>query len=122
VLASGPPLYKDTLSGGQRERAWKNALRLADGVSTLILDHHLMRSLEGPTWLESLSAAVGRKVLCAADFVGRPRQLLEARRRQLFAAYPVRAGWHDDYARGVAGVDQFADGITRQGGSWSCVE
>jgi predicted metallo-beta-lactamase superfamily hydrolase len=108
VLAAGPPLYLGRLDAEQRARARANARRLAAGVGTLILDHHLMRSLEGLDWLESLSSEVGRRIYCAADFMGRPRQLLEARRRELYAAMPVRAGWHVDYAHGLAKVEDFA--------------
>lgn len=108
VLAAGPPLYLSQLDAAQRSRAWDNARRLAAGVDTLILDHHLMRSLAGMAWLEDLSSAVGKRVVCAADFMGRPRWLLEAQRRELYAAMPLRAGWHEDYARGTARIEAFA--------------
>lgn len=108
VLAAGPPLYLSQLDAAQRSRAWDNARRLAAGVDTLILDHHLMRSLEGLAWLEALSSEVGKRVVCAADFMGRPRYLLEAQRRELYATMPVRAGWHEDYARGTARIEAFA--------------
>lgn len=108
VLAAGPPLYLGQLDSGLRARAWDNARRLAAGVDTLILDHHLMRSLEGLVWLEALSSAVGKRVCCAADFMGRPRALLEAQRRELYAAMPVRPGWHEGYACGAASVEDFA--------------
>jgi predicted metallo-beta-lactamase superfamily hydrolase len=49
--------------------------------------------LEGVAYLESLSSDVGRRVHCAANFMGHPRRLLEAQRRELCAAMPVRAGW-----------------------------
>jgi uncharacterized protein len=108
VLAAGPPLYHSGLDAHQRGRAWNNARCLAAEVGTLILDHHLMRSLEGEIWLDRLSQATGRRVYCAADFMGRPRSLLEAQRRELYAAMPVRPGWHADYARGAASVEDFA--------------
>jgi predicted metallo-beta-lactamase superfamily hydrolase len=108
VLAAGPPLYLGQLDAGLRARAWDNARRLAAGVDALILDHHLMRSLEGLAWLEDLSSEVGKRVVCAADFMGRPRELLEAQRRELYAAMPVRAGWHADYALGRTRVEDFA--------------
>jgi len=108
VLAAGPPLYLGRLDAGLRARAWDNARRLAAGVDTLILDHHLMRSLAGLAWLEDLSSAVGKRVVCAADYMGRPRWLLEAQRRELYAAMPVRAGWHEGYARGTARIEAFA--------------
>ncbi|NWG87176.1 MAG: hypothetical protein HXY26_06645 [Hydrogenophilaceae bacterium] len=108
VLAAGPPLYHRGLDAEQRARAWNNARYLAAEVGTLILDHHLMRSLEGEAWLAKLSLEMGRRVYCAADFMGRPRRLLEAQRRELYAAMPVRPGWHEDYARGLARVEDFA--------------
>jgi predicted metallo-beta-lactamase superfamily hydrolase len=107
ALAAGPPLYLDRLTRGERERAWANAVRLARNIDTVILDHHLMRSEEGAVWLDRLSATVGRKVYCAADFMGQPRQLLEAKRVQLYEHMPVPDAWHDDYVVGKTDPDDF---------------
>lgn len=104
VLAAGPPLYLSALTRCQRQLAWENGLRLAGGVETLILDHHLMRSEAGERWLEDLSQKAGKKILCAADFMSQPRQLLEARRRELYESFPVSANWHRDYAKGISEV------------------
>lgn len=103
VLASGPPLYLVRLSPQQRQQAWENGLRLACGVETLILDHHLLHCEAGLHWLERLASATGGRVLCAADFMERPRRLLEAKRTQLYKEMPVPEGWHEAYARGVTG-------------------
>jgi predicted metallo-beta-lactamase superfamily hydrolase len=116
VLAAGPPLYLDRLSRIDRERAWENALRLASNIDMVILDHHLMRSVEGSVWLDELSAAVGKKVYCAADFMGRPRQLLEAQRVQLYEKMHVPEGWHDAYAKGLTDIDAYFDSIGSQDG------
>jgi predicted metallo-beta-lactamase superfamily hydrolase len=89
VLAEGPPLYLSGLSSHQRRQAWENGLRLARGVNTLILDHHLLRCEAGLRWLERLSSETGRRVLCAAEFMGRPPCLLEAQRAQLYKEMPV---------------------------------
>jgi hypothetical protein len=51
---------------GRRRRAWDNALRLAEGVETLIFGHHLVRSVEGTAWLAGLLEKTGRKVFCVA--------------------------------------------------------
>jgi len=107
VLAAGPPLYLDRLSLAERHRAWDNAVRLARHVEVVILDHHLMRSEEGAVWLDALSATVGKKVYCAADYMGRPRRLLEAGRAQLYERFPVRKGWHEAYAKGRVSPDQY---------------
>jgi predicted metallo-beta-lactamase superfamily hydrolase len=107
VLAAGPPLYLQRLSRAERERAWGNALRLARSVDRLVLDHHLLRSIEGVRWLDEVCAAAGRRVYCAADFMGRPRELLEAERVGSYERMPVRDGWHDEYFRGHADPDRW---------------
>ncbi len=66
-----------------------------------------MRNREGAIWLDELSAAVGKKVFCAADFMGRPRRLLEAERAQLYEDMPVPEGWHDDYTKGQVNPDEY---------------
>ena len=64
----------------------------------MILDHHLLRSREGLQWLRDLSRVTGRRVLCAADFMGQPRLLLEAERSRLYKEMPVPEQWHEKYA------------------------
>jgi predicted metallo-beta-lactamase superfamily hydrolase len=115
VLAAGPPLYLEKLSKTERDSAWDNALRLASNIDTVILDHHLMRSVEGAVWLDELSVAVGKKVYCAADFMGRPRQLLEAQRNKLYEKMPVPAGWHDSYTRGLVNTEEYFDTLRYHG-------
>ncbi len=114
VLAAGPPLYLDRLSKAGREHAWDNAVRLAQSIGVVILDHHLMRSEEGAIWLDELSAAVGKKIYCAADFMGRPRRLLEAKRSQLYEEMPVPLRWHDNYAKGRVDTGEYFDAIRYQ--------
>ena len=114
VLAAGPPLYLDQLNKVGRERAWDNAVRLAQSIDIVILDHHLMRSEEGEVWLDRLSATVGNKVYCAADYMDRPRRLLEAERAQLYEEMPVPHGWHDNYASGRADAGEYFDAIADQ--------
>lgn len=89
VLAAGPPLYLERLNAEWRAKAWDNALVLAAGVKTLILDHHLLRDLAGLHWLEALSQQAGKPIYCAADYMNRQRLLLEARRVELYAAMPL---------------------------------
>jgi predicted metallo-beta-lactamase superfamily hydrolase len=114
VLACGPPLYLAWLSSKHREMAWQNARRLARRVDTLILDHHLLRCEEGLSWLDRLSSQTGHRVICAADFMERPRRLLEARREQLYAEMPVPEGWHGAYACGEADTRGYRDYADRQ--------
>ena len=107
VLASGPSLYLPQLSNEQREIAWQNAVSLSRAVDTLILDHHIMRSEEGAAWLKRLSSETGKRVVCAADFMKKPRLLLEAWRRRLYKDMPVPENWHQDYARGKVDVEHY---------------
>ena len=109
VLVGGPPLYLPWLSLKRQEVAWKNAHRLARHVDTLILDHHLLRCEEGLSWLARLSSKTGHRVICAADFMQRPRCLLEALRVQLYEEMPVPKKWHEAYARGEADTHRYGD-------------
>jgi predicted metallo-beta-lactamase superfamily hydrolase len=109
VLVGGPPLYLPFLSARQRRVAWRNARRISRHVGTLILDHHILRCEEGLSWLDRLSAETGHRVICAADFMKRPRCLLEAQREQLYHEMPVPEGWHEAYARGEADTHSYRD-------------
>ena len=108
VLASGPPLYHYDLSSQMlRERAWKNAIKLSKKVDTLIIDHHLLRSIEGIYWLEKLKFNIINNIFCAADFMKRQPIYLEAWRNELYEWLPVPKDWHEDYKQGKADVNQY---------------
>ncbi|NOQ46913.1 MAG: hypothetical protein GQ559_09625 [Desulfobulbaceae bacterium] len=100
VFTSGPPLYLEFLTSSMRKAARENALRLAENVKTLIIDHHLLRSEQGLTWLNDLSEAAGKKIYCAADFMKKTPLLLEARRQELYHENAVPENWHRDYEAG----------------------
>lgn len=107
VLASGPPLYLSHLSKKKVSLAWENAVTLSQAVKTLILDHHIMRSEQGIVWLKRLSDTTGNQVICSADFMRRPRLLLEAWRKELYKELPINKGWHQDYAKGKVDLRQY---------------
>jgi len=119
VIASGPSLYLPHLTQKQRNAAWHNAIRLAKGVDTLILDHHLLRSERGRRWLDNLASVVqghyNHRVICAADFMNRSRMLLEAWRQRLYVEMPVPEGWHEAYARGEVDTRIYRDWACRAG-------
>jgi predicted metallo-beta-lactamase superfamily hydrolase len=102
VFASGPPLYLSHRVPEAGEEASENAFLLARHVDTLILDHHLLRSFEGYSWLKELAGKVENQVLCAAEFMGKTPELLEAQRKVLYEKMPVPSGWHEAYAKGKA--------------------
>ena len=107
VLASGPPIYLRHLSSTKRKNARHNAAQLAQGVNTLILDHHLLRCEEGYRFLEDISSMTEHRVICAADFMGCRRLPLEAWRRRLYREMPVSEGWHQAYAHGQTDTGQY---------------
>ncbi len=109
VFVAGPPLYLSVLTEYQRHLAWNNALHLCKNVDVVILDHHLMRSESGLDWLDALSKQSGKQIYCAADFMNRPRWLLEARRSHLYQQTPVPKGWHDKYAAHRADPEEYFD-------------
>jgi predicted metallo-beta-lactamase superfamily hydrolase len=100
VLASGPPIYLPSLTWKEREAALRRTLRLAREVDKLILDHHLLRSREGEKWLDWVSFITNHKVICAADFMGQDRNLLEADRVGWYRKSSVPKGWHEAYSKG----------------------
>jgi predicted metallo-beta-lactamase superfamily hydrolase len=106
VLASGPPLYLFKLSMYQIRKAWCNAIRLSEKIDTLIIDHHLLRDHNGVGWLRKLSSK-SKKIMCVADFMKKPRMLLEARRKHLYEQMPVPEGWHEAYGKGKVNTDYY---------------
>jgi len=107
VLASGPPVYLPALSHEEQEKALHRTLKLAGGIDTLILDHHLLRSRKGEQWLDHVSHLSGHKIICAADFMKRPRNLLESERILWYRKAPVPKGWHEAYTRGEVDVQVY---------------
>ena len=108
VFISGPPLYRQSLPASALQQAWKNGIRLAENIETLIIDHHLLRSEQGLTWLDELSQVAGKKIFCAADYMHKPKRMLEARRTELYQEMAVPENWHRKYEQGKVSVDAFA--------------
>lgn len=107
VFVSGPPLYLSHHVPEASNEALENALLLAENAGTLILDHHLLRSLEGYRWLKDLAGMVKNTVVCAAEFMGKKPELLDAQRKSLYEEMPVPRGWHEAYEKGEAGVEDY---------------
>lgn len=115
ALVGGPPLYLPrVMDQVLRTAAWEGAVRLASSLKTLILDHHLLRSEEGITWLERLSADFPARVCCAADYMDQSRLLLEAKRSRYYQQIPVPENWHNDYAQGKVDTETYHDRIPDQ--------
>ena len=58
-------------------------------------------------WLKELAGKVENRVLCAAEFMGKAPELLEAQRKTLYEKMPVPSGWHEAYAKGEAGFEGY---------------
>jgi hypothetical protein len=101
VIASGPPLYLSHVDAKMAAEAAKNILLLSSEVETLIVDHHLLRSEAGLTYLRELNDKSQNQIISAADFMGIEPCLLEARREELYQRFPVPEDWHQDYEAGL---------------------
>lgn len=97
LLISGPPLYLDELDPKLAQMGRENLQTLVREAPMVILDHHILRSQEALRLMDELrqeAEKVGHKVLCAAEYMGRPPLLLEAQRKELHAKDPVDALWY----------------------------
>jgi len=95
-----PPLCLSHPTPVQKENAWRRAIHLAGGMGALTIDHHLLRCGEGCRRLDDLKSLTGRKVICAADFMGCRRFFQESWRERLYHKMPVPEGWYDASSRG----------------------
>ncbi|MBU6996086.1 MAG: hypothetical protein HXS41_01260 [Theionarchaea archaeon] len=83
VIMSGPPAY--LMSPEQIQKAQSNILGIADHSGEVILDHHHVRDL---TYREQVPEVWKiPKVKTAAEYLGHPNTLLEARRKELFSLH-----------------------------------
>jgi len=86
AFVSGPPIYLSQFQPKLRERAQENIVRMARLIPTLIVDHHLARSLEAEDFLApaaETAAALGHRLTMASTYMSREPRLLEARRKAL---------------------------------------
>ncbi|MCS7130552.1 MAG: hypothetical protein NZ872_03935 [Archaeoglobaceae archaeon] len=89
VFIDGPMTYMlgYRFSKSSFESAVENIKKIIEVSKAVILDHHLLRDLK---WRESLSELFkyaeqfGIKLQSASEFIGKPEELLEARRKELY--------------------------------------
>jgi len=96
VYVDGPMIYLlgNAYSEESLKRARKNLKKILqlDSLKTLIIDHHMTRSLEWEKYLEDVfeeAEKMGKRILTAAEFMGEENTYLEARRKDLYKLYPV---------------------------------
>lgn len=104
VLMGGPPIYLAfKLDGGDLIAAQRNLTTLAQHVPQLVVDHHLLRSLDYSKFLQPVIQAAkqaGKRLITAAELVGREPTLLEARRKELHEQEPIEREWYERLEKG----------------------
>jgi len=105
VVVGGPPIYLEgfKVESADIAAAQRNLSALAKRVPLLIVDHHLLRSLNYPQYLHPAMQAAevaGNRLLTVAELIGQEPQLLEARRRELHEQEPVGPEWYKRLERG----------------------
>jgi predicted metallo-beta-lactamase superfamily hydrolase len=105
VLVGGPPTYLEgfKVDSSVLVAAQRNLVALAQHVPRLVVDHHLLRSLDYRQYLKpAVQAAelVGNVLTTAAELIGKEPLLLEASRKQLHQAEPVEREWYERLQRG----------------------
>ncbi|MFO7835944.1 MAG: hypothetical protein R6V83_04755 [Candidatus Thorarchaeota archaeon] len=93
MIVGGPPIYlpRHLFDEQNRQTALFCLVTLANAVETLVVDHHLMRSLSWKEWLKpSMNAAEesGNCVLCMAELEREDISCLEADRQRLYEERP----------------------------------
>ena len=105
VLMGGPPTYLEgfKVESNALITAQQKLIELAKRVPLLVVDHHLLRSLDYRDYLRpviSSAERAGNRVLTAAEFVGLEPELLEARRKELHREEPIKREWYERLEKG----------------------
>lgn len=94
AMVDGPMTYMlgYRYSRASLEASIRNLSRMLEVVETLVVDHHLLRDLE---WRERINGLLergrelGKRVMTSNELVGKPLDMLEARRKELYELHPV---------------------------------
>ncbi|HIP85855.1 MAG TPA: hypothetical protein EYH17_04350 [Pyrodictium sp.] len=87
VVVSGPPIYFEGYRVKAREllKGFRSLYYLANSAKFVIVDHHFARDKRFPKILDSIRKALGkRNLICAAEYMNRPIEPLEAYRDELW--------------------------------------
>lgn len=105
AMVDGPMTYMlgYRYSRASLEASLRNLSAILDSVGTLVVDHHLLRDLAWSEKLEGLlkrGRELGRRVLTSNELAGKPLDMLEARRKELYETYPVSKSEMRDWIMG----------------------
>ncbi len=88
AIIDGPMTYMlgYRTSKEQLDSAITNLRRIiSNGAREVVVDHHFLRDLKFREYLKAITEGVaGGKVMTAAEYMGQPNDLLEARRKELY--------------------------------------
>ena len=95
VILDGPLSYMlgYRYSSKSLQLAVENMIKIVNmgSIETLIVDHHFLRDLKWKQRIASVFGAANRKgikVLTAAEYAGKPLEMLEAQRKELYEKQP----------------------------------
>jgi hypothetical protein len=105
LIIGGPPLYLRgfRIEESDLSRALENMRKLACSVPSLLIDHHLLRSLDYQEFLKPAYADAGKRkhrLLAASELLGIRPELLEAKRKELHERKPIEREWYKKLERG----------------------
>ncbi len=99
LIIGGPPTYISfKLDEKDIENSRKNLSKLAENIPNLVIDHHLLRTLDYREFLNPISEKAkdqGNDVFTASELIGKEPNLLEAKRKELHEKEPVEDEWYE---------------------------
>ncbi|NPA96683.1 MAG: hypothetical protein GXO32_03675 [Crenarchaeota archaeon] len=108
VVTSGPPIYRYAHDRSVVSSMLAKARRILEAIARysdkVVVDHHLLRCVEGYSWLKEVRRELSG-VTTAAEYMGRKPLFLEAWRSALYIAFPVGNEWFKHSYREV--IDAF---------------
>ncbi|MCJ7812198.1 hypothetical protein MUP95_02625 [bacterium] len=93
LYLDGPVIQKSPVAEETLKKSLANIIKIIEKttVTTIIIDHHMLRELHWKHRMEPVLAVANRhhvQIRTAAEFRGEEDQLLEARRKELYASDP----------------------------------
>ncbi|MHA1936142.1 MAG: hypothetical protein ACW97A_12765 [Candidatus Thorarchaeota archaeon] len=98
LIVGGPPIYLRQFTELDRQTALNSLSVLASSSPIILVDHHLIRSLDWSSWLEPVRTVAEQadcKLVSAADIVGGDYRYLENNRPAIYANEPPNEEFMD---------------------------
>ncbi|KXB06595.1 hypothetical protein AKJ51_03430 [candidate division MSBL1 archaeon SCGC-AAA382A20] len=104
LLVGGPPTYISFKIDGKDLKNAKNNLKsLAKRIPILVVDHHLLRTLDYKKFLNPVlktAEKANHSVITASELIDKEPNLLEARRKELHKKEPIEKEWYERLKKG----------------------